>query len=71
MFNFWFKWKMMRDRTNESTIFQNMRRFYIPNNRKDTLVRMLVDEYWTLQELEELSNMLGREAHERARYNLT
>jgi len=61
------KWKYNRDIVHQDNIIRILRNFWCPIRRKDLIVGLVLSTDFTNEELEELSNLCGREAHDRGR----
>lgn len=57
-----------RDNSAENKSIDALKRFYTYDKRKDFLVRALIHYVNDEEELTEISNFLGRYAHEKARW---
>jgi len=61
------RWKVKQDRKKAGQIIYLLERFWSPIRRKDFVTATFVEIDFSVEELEELSNLLGQIAHERAR----
>jgi len=64
------KWKRNRDYKHGSDAIRHMKKFWSDTRRKDMMVETMLAMNWSIEELEELSNLFGREAHSKGRKEL-
>lgn len=57
------KWKLKKDKDTRSRIAHLMTKFHSDVRRKDLVFELVLSAGYSIEELEEFSNELGRHAH--------
>jgi len=61
------KWKLRQDLKRAGQAHRLIELFYDSTRRKDFMLGIMIQMDFSVEELEELSNIFGREAHEKTR----
>lgn len=61
------RWKYNRDVEKQNRVINILKRFWYPSMRKDFILALVLEGDFTSDELVQVSNLVGQEAHKRQR----
>lgn len=64
---FFEKWKYNKDQEKKLNVMKILQSFWNPTERQSFIVDLVLEEKFTSEELECVSNIIGKEAHRRNR----